>query len=72
MGRIKASELKSASMYELVTCYYFEAAQESSYHYALEAEIRSRTKGPIPSIGEIDFKNKFVPTEVNPNGEYIR
>ncbi len=72
MGQLKPSDLKTASMFDLVTRFYFDSPPNSSYHFALEAEIRSRTKGPIPSIGDIDWINEFVPTEVNPNGEYIR
>lgn len=73
MGRLKPSDLKTASMFELVTNYYFDFSDFSqSYRFALEAEIRSRTKGPLPELADIDWINEFVPMEVNPNGEYIR
>lgn len=72
MSKIEPSSIKTASMYELVTQYYFGAPLKSSYHFALEAEIRSRTKGPLPELGDINWIDKTVTAEVNPNGEYKR
>jgi hypothetical protein len=72
MAKFKPSDLKTASMFELVTRYYFKAPPKSSFHFALEAEIRSRTKGPLPEIGDINWIEETVTVEVNPNGEYIR